>query len=94
MVAKQYTINGEGRDETGRRYFKISVEGWPEPIIIAADSIGTDPSKLIASLTNAGVNLFSRASKTALLEELQSFSVSKPDFRVMNRAGFAGGSNS
>src|ERR1700691_4606137 len=87
MDSKQYTIDGEGRDERGRRYFKITVEGWPEPIITAADTIGTDPSKLIADLTNAGVNLFSRESKNALLMELQSFSVSKPNFRVITKLG-------
>ena len=87
MDAKKYTIVGEGRDEGGRRYFKLSVEGWPEPIITAADTFGTDPSKLIAALTNAGVNLFSRESKNALLMELQSFSVSKPNFRVITKLG-------
>lgn len=70
MNETHYTIDGEGRDEVGRRYLKLSVEGWPEPIITAADTLVTDPSKLIASLTNAGVNLFSRESKNALLGEL------------------------
>jgi uncharacterized protein (DUF927 family) len=38
-------------------------------------------------LTNAGVNLFSRESKNALLMELQSFSVRVPSFRVITKLG-------
>jgi uncharacterized protein (DUF927 family) len=79
MDVKQYSIEGEGRDEAGRRYFKIAVEGSQTPLIIAADSIVKDSKELFAALT--------RKSKTALLEELQSFSSDKPSFRVVTKVG-------
>jgi putative DNA primase/helicase len=90
MDVNQYSIEGEGRDEVGRRYFKIAVAGSRTPLTIPADSIVDDPSKLFAALTNAGVNFFSRKSKTALLEELQSFSAEKPTFRVITKLGHSG----
>jgi putative DNA primase/helicase len=83
----QYLIEGEGRDEVGRRYFKIVVAGSQTPLIIPADSIVNDPNKLFAALTNAGVNFFSRESKTALLTELQAFNADKPSFRVITKIG-------
>jgi putative DNA primase/helicase len=49
-----------------------------------------DPSKLFAALVNAGVSLFSRDSKNALLTELQSFSLNKPNFRVITKLGHSG----
>ncbi len=44
MDVKQYSIEGEGRDEVGRRYFKIAVAGSRTPLTIPADSIVNDPS--------------------------------------------------
>jgi len=90
MNVKRYSIEGEGRDELGRRYFRIAVKGSQTPITIPADCIVTDPSKLFAALSNAGVNLFSTKSKSALLAELQSFSADKPSFRVITKLGHSG----
>src|ERR1019366_7519837 len=86
----QYSIEGEGRDEVGRRYFNIAVTGSQTPITIRADSIVNDPKELFAALTNAGVNVFSRESKTAILTELQSFSADEPSFRVITKLGHSG----
>jgi putative DNA primase/helicase len=86
----RYSIEGEGCDEVGRRYFKIAVRGSQTPLTIPAESIVRDPSKLFAALTNAGVNVFSRESRTALLEELQSVSADNPSFRVITKVGHAG----
>jgi putative DNA primase/helicase len=87
MDVKQYRIEGEGRDEVGRRYFKISIEESETSLAIPVDSIVGDPNRLFAALTNAGVNIFSRESKTALLEEFQGFSADKPSFRVITKLG-------
>jgi putative DNA primase/helicase len=84
---KLYSIKGEGRDEAGRRYFKITIVGSDVSLTVAADTIVDDASKLFAALTNAGVNFFSRESKNALLTELQSFSANKPSFRVVTKLG-------
>jgi putative DNA primase/helicase len=88
MDDKQYSVEGEGRDEVGRRYLRIAIEGSSlEPLIFATDTILADPGILFAALTNAGVNLFSRESRTALLAELQCFSADKPSFRVITKLG-------
>src|ERR1700730_8432979 len=86
MDALQYNIAGEGYDEAGRRYFQIGIEG-SAPLRFAADTILAESGKLFSGLVNAGVNCFSAASKTEIINEFQSFTAEKPSFRVATKLG-------
>src|SRR4051812_28018217 len=86
MDARQYVIEGEGRDEAGRRYFQISVEG-SEPLTFAADTILAEPGELFSGLANAGVNCFSTKSRAEIIESIQSYTADEPTFRVATKIG-------
>jgi putative DNA primase/helicase len=86
MDALQYSIEGEGYDEAGRRYFQIEIEG-SAPLRFAADTILAEPGKLFSGLANAGVNCFSSKSRAEIIDEVQSFTADKPSFRVATKLG-------
>jgi hypothetical protein len=46
----EYTIDGEGRDELGRRYFRIDLPE-AEPIVVAARKAVAEPTDLYESLS-------------------------------------------
>jgi hypothetical protein len=57
--ADRITIEGEGRDEWGHRFFKFAVRGSDRNIApFSAKEIMDKPNALFGELTNAGANIF------------------------------------
>jgi putative DNA primase/helicase len=85
-VDVSYHIDGEGRDETGARYFRIAL---PESAItVSAKTVVSEPGHVFAALTNAGINCISSESKKAVIDALQSFGGDQDDFRVATKIGY------
>jgi putative DNA primase/helicase len=82
---QQYYIDGEGRDETGARYFRIVLPD--SAITVSAKTVVSEPSDIYAALTNAGVNCISAEGKRAVIQALQSFQTSEATFRVATKIG-------
>ena len=85
-------IEGEGRDEWGNRYFKLAVNG--SDLNVPPFSMGqivSNPEAIYTALSNAGVNIFSPASKTIVLNLLQGLKEGKVSFRVVTRLGWNSG---
>src|SRR4051812_35562878 len=81
----QYHIEGEGRDERGGRYFRIALPD--SAITISAEKVVSEPGRLHAALTNAGINCISSESKRAVINILQSFNGDEASFRVATKIG-------
>jgi hypothetical protein len=85
-------IEGEGRDEWGRRYLKFSVRGSKVDIPpFAVDKLILDPKPLFAALANAGWNAFTVRARNELLEKLQQKQWEPPSFSVATRMGWNSG---
>lgn len=82
---QQYYINGEGRDESGMRYFRIALVN--SAITVSAKTVVSEPGDIHAALTNAGVNCISAESKKAVIEALQLYQSARPSFRVATKIG-------
>jgi len=81
----EYYIDGEGRDEMGRRYFSVTL---PESkITVSLNTIIEEPARLHKALTNAGMNCISPESKRAVINQFQEFRADEPDFRVATKVG-------
>jgi putative DNA primase/helicase len=85
------TIEGEGRDEIGNRYFQFSIPGSGVSLPpVAVAQIISDPQKLFVRLANAGVNVFTSASKSRFLKQLQDREPEPETFEVATRLGWRG----
>jgi uncharacterized protein (DUF927 family) len=85
-------IEGEGRDEFGKRYFKFSVEGTDHDIPpFSVDQIFNDSSQLFTSLANAGWNGFTKKTRNAVLERLERRKLRPSTFNVATRLGWNSG---
>ena len=70
--ASRIVVKGEGRDEWGNRYFKLTVSGSQMDLPpFSMHHISSDPDILYEALSNAGLNVFTRKTKNAVLEILQ-----------------------
>ncbi|RXH02196.1 DUF927 domain-containing protein [Bradyrhizobium vignae] len=82
---EQYYVDGEGRDETGLRYFRIAL---PESAItVSAKTVVSEPGQIFTALTNAGVNCISTESKKAIIDALQLFQGAGASFQVTTKIG-------
>jgi putative DNA primase/helicase len=91
MDNARITIDGEGVDEWGKRYFKLSVQGSAQDIPpFSADQIIDDPKQLLKDLANAGANTFAPTVKTELLNQIQGWEQQSPTFKVATRLGCHG----
>ena len=81
----EYYIDGEGRDELDRRYFRIAIAG--SAITVPVDTAISEPANLYKALTNAGINCISAESKKAVIDFLQSFCSDEDSFRVATKIG-------
>ena len=85
-------IKGEGRDEWGNRYFKLAVKGSEMNLPpFSMHQIGSDPDPLYDALSNAGLNVFTRKAKNAVLELLQAQQHTPSTFKVATRLGWNSG---
>ena len=85
-------IKGEGRDEWGNRYFKLAVRGSEVDLPpFSMKQISSDPDSLYNTLSNAGLNIFTRAAKNAVLELLQTQQQAPSVFNVVTRLGWNSG---
>jgi Domain of unknown function (DUF927) len=85
-------IKGEGRDEWGNRYLKLAVsESETDLPPFSMAEISSNPERLYAALSNAGLNVFTRKVKNQLLELLQARKQEPPSFKVATRLGWNSG---
>jgi putative DNA primase/helicase len=85
-------IKGEGRDEWGNRYFKLAVKGSELDLPpFSMHQISSDPDALYKALSNAGLNIFTRKAKNAVLELLQAQRHTPSTFKVATRLGWNSG---
>ena len=80
------SVEGQGRDEYGARYFQIDATNVD--LVISAKTIVSEPSRLFEVLTNAGTNCITAKAKKAVLDEVESFCSDTYDFRVATKVGF------
>jgi putative DNA primase/helicase len=86
------SIKGEGRDEWGNRYFKLAVKGSEMGLPpFSMHQISSDPDALYKALSNAGLNIFTRKAKNAVLELLQAQQYTNSTFKVATRLGWNSG---
>jgi uncharacterized protein (DUF927 family) len=89
--ASRVKIVGEGFDEWNNRYFKFAVIGSDVDLPPFSVEQITDKSSLLwTALNNAGANLFTHASRTEFLKNLQARPPEEPSFRVATRVGWNG----
>ena len=84
-------IIGEGHDQAGKRYFKLSVPGSAVDIPPFSMEQLVKPKALWIELNNAGANLFTTKAQNQLLAQLQRYKRSEPSFRVASRLGWDSG---
>jgi putative DNA primase/helicase len=85
-------IKGEGRDEWGNRYFKLAVKGSELDLPpFSMHQISSEPDALYNALSNAGLNIFTRKAKNAVLELLQAQQHAPSTFKVATRLGWNSG---
>ena len=84
--ASRIIVKGEGRDEWEHRYFKLRVKGSQMDLPpFSMHHISSDPDILYEALSNAGLNVFTRKAKSAVLELLQAQQHAAPTFKVATR---------
>ena len=84
-------IIGEGHDQSGKRYFKLSVSGSAVDIPPFSMDQLVKPKALWIELNDAGANLFTTEAQNQLLAQLQRYKRSEPSFRVASRLGWDSG---
>ena len=90
--AARIIVKGEGRDEWGNRYFKLAVKGSEIDLPpFSMHQISSDPDALYKALSNAGLNVFTRNAKNAVLELLQAQQHTPSTFKVATRLGWNSG---
>ncbi len=90
--AARIIVKGEGRDEWGNRYFKLAVKGSEIDMPpFSMHQISSDPDALYKALSNAGLNVFTRKAKNAVLELLQAQQHTPFTFKVATRLGWNSG---
>jgi hypothetical protein len=92
-VAKpRVTIEGQGRDEWGNRYFKFSVAGSEDDIPpFSVKQLISDPKPLFVALGNAGWNALTAKVRNQLLNRLQKREREASSFKVVTRLGWNSG---
>ena len=91
-IVSRVFIEGEGRDEWGKRYFKLSVDGSDRDISpFPVEQLVSDAKPLFATLANAGWNAFTSAVRNELLKKLQKRKPEPPSFKVVTRLGWNSG---
>jgi putative DNA primase/helicase len=91
-IISRVVIEGEGRDEWGKRYVKFSVVGSDRDIPpFSIDQFFSDSKPVFAALANAGWNGFTGKARNELLEKLQRRNPEPPSFKVVTRLGWNSG---
>jgi putative DNA primase/helicase len=92
QVVSRVVIEGEGRDEWDKRYFKFSVVGSDRDIPpFSVEQLFSDSKPVFAALANAGWNGFTNKARNELLEKLQKRKQESPSFKVVTRLGWNSG---
>jgi len=90
--ADRITIEGEGHDEWGHRFFKFAVRGSDRNIApFSTKEIMDKPNGLFGELTNAGANIFQQAARTNFLRRLDGLQSQSDKFKVVTRLGWNSG---
>jgi putative DNA primase/helicase len=86
------SIEAQGRDEWKNRYFKLAVKGSDVELPpFSMEQISSAPESLYRALSNAGLNIFTRKAKNAVLELLQAQQHAPSTFKVATRLGWNSG---
>src|ERR1700720_4727597 len=86
------SIEAQGRDEWKNRYFKLAVKGSDVELRpFSMEQISSAPESLYRALSNAGLNIFTRKAKNAVLELLQAQQHAPSTFKVATRLGWNSG---
>ena len=86
------TIEGEGRDEWGHRFFKFAIRGSDRNVApFSAKEIMDKPNALFGELTNAGANIFQQTARNIFLRRLDRLKPQSDKFRVVTRLGWNSG---
>ena len=90
--ADRITIEGEGRDEWGHRFFKFAIRGSDRNVApFSAKEIMDKPNALFGELTNAGANIFQQTARNKFLRRLDGLKPQSDKFRVVTRLGWNSG---
>ena len=90
--ADRITIEGEGHDEWGHRFFKFAVRGSDRNLApFSAKEIMDKPNALFGELTNAGANVFQQAARNNFLRRLDEHQTQSDKFKVVTRLGWNSG---
>jgi hypothetical protein len=90
--ADHITIEGEGRDEWGHRFFKFAIRGSDRNVApFSAKEIMDKPNALFGELTNAGANIFQQTARNKFLRRLDALQPQSDKFRVVTRLGWNSG---
>jgi putative DNA primase/helicase len=90
--ASRIIVKGEGRDEWGNRYFKLAMKGSNVNLPpFSMEQIGSDPDGLYNALSNAGLNIFTSKTKSAVLKLLEVQENTPSTFKVVTRLGWNSG---
>ena len=82
------TINGEGHDEFGNRYFRVAVNNNRRQLLIRADRLGREAQAVFSELNNAGWNGYTTTTKNAVLKLFETSPSMKSHFEVATRIGW------
>jgi putative DNA primase/helicase len=85
----QLSVIAEGRDEWGRRYFRLGERGEPlqlRPVL--ATRLVNQPKEVMASLANIGVSLFTGMAQREFIASVQKWKPEQPSFKVATRIGW------
>ena len=90
--ADRITIEGEGRDEWGHRFFKFAIRGSDRNVApFSAKEIMDKPNALFGELANAGANIFQQTARNKFLRRLDGLQPQSDKFRVVTRLGWNSG---
>jgi putative DNA primase/helicase len=87
----QITVIAEGKDEWGRRYFRLGMRGEPIPLPpIPVSRFFRQKSELLEELANAGFGLFTSPAQREFSSSVQMWGQKEPTFRVATKIGWNG----
>src|SRR5215475_12058035 len=87
------TVIAEGRDEWGRRYFRLGRDGEPIPKLppFPVRQFVETPTEVLAALANANCGLFTRSARTQFFVSIQDWGAKKQSFKAATRVGWNDG---
>jgi putative DNA primase/helicase len=91
-VSPPISVIAEGKDEWGRRYFRLGESGEPIPNLqpVLASRLINKKQEVFGELVNAGYGLFTSPTQNSFLKSVQQWGQKGSTFRVATRIGWNG----